>query len=103
MLFIKVKTANGPRTAIEIFISAPESEIRPPLRQPVRNHPNRVRQVETDKDAAFMGGFNQAGQVQQLPAPVERRWQDRYLHLIGHVIDDDFFLQSQAVLARHRD
>src|SRR5262249_46152179 len=61
MLFMDEATADCARPAVEIFVIAPDSEIRPPIMQIKHYITNRMGQVEPDNAALLLGTLDKPG------------------------------------------
>ena len=70
MAGVEVQAARRAGTGVEIFVMAPEGEIRAVRAQGVRHDANRVGQVEPDGDARPVRASGERPEVEQLAGGV---------------------------------
>ena len=103
MATVPIQGPHPARPAVEVFIRAPEREVDAPIRQPMRHRADRMRAVEADQDASGSALAGDPLDVEQLPAPVDDRRQDRERNLVRHRLDDRPFGERPAILAGDQD
>ncbi len=102
---VEVQPARRAGTGVEIFVMAPEGEIRAVRTQGVRHHADRVRQIEPDGDACPVRTVGQSREVEQLAGGVNHAGQHGELDVgrIGESAQDGVVVEQAIRAGRHED
>src|SRR5436309_8239808 len=65
---IKIKPADGAGSCIDIFMMSPKREIGVPFVERMREHSDRMREIQTDDDPVRSRCPAKPGRIEQLPA-----------------------------------
>lgn len=70
MPLVNEASCNTARSAVKIFVAAPDREIRTPFMKMQWNIASRMRQVKADDAASSPPGLRDAGHIENLPSRI---------------------------------